>query len=258
MKILYSQKQEVATLRKICTDSLKWPILLVFTRFILALVLQLAVALIYHFAGNPNSIEAAGHWFTVYGTLIDIGCLILIINLLKRENRTLLDIVNIKAQTFMKTMLTSIGYIILFLPMSVVGMSVSSLLFFGTPVPQQTMGGLPMWGAIYSITLWPMLWAISEQITYQGYALPRITNIVGKKWIGIAIVSFGWAFQHAALPLSLDWRYIAMRVISFIPVAVVMTVLYIRSKRLLPFIIAHWVMDLIAAITSILLPLLRK
>ncbi len=241
-------------MRKTDPDSLKWPILMLSTRFILAVILQMSVSLFYHFAGDPNSIESAGHWFTVYGTLIDIVCLILIIILLKRENRTLQDIINVKAQSFMKTMLTSIGYIILFLPMSIVGMSLSSLLLFGTPVPQQTMGGLPLWGAVYSITLWPILWAISEQLTYQGYALPRITNIVGKKWIGIAIVSFGWAFQHAALPLSLDWRYITMRVISFIPVAVVMTVLYIRSKKLLPFIIAHWVMDLTAAITSVLLP----
>jgi hypothetical protein len=232
--------------------------LLVFTRSILALVLQLLVAAPYFLAGNPNPLESAGHWFTVYGTLIDIGCLILIINLIKRENLILLDLVNIKAQSVVKTLLTSIGYILLFLPMSVAGMSISSLLLFGTPIPQQIMGELPMWGAVYSVTFWPILWAISEQVTYQGYALPRITSGLGKNWIAITIVSFGWAFQHAALPLGLDWRYIIMRVISFIPVAVVMTALYVRSRRLLPFIIAHWVMDLTAAITSILLPLFQN
>jgi hypothetical protein len=245
----------VTTLHKIDASSLKWPILLVFTRFILASALQLLIAALYLSAGNPNPIEAAGHWFTVYGTLIDMGCLVLIMSLIKNENRTLVDLVNIRDQSVSKTALTSIGYIILFLPMSVAGMSLSSLLLFGTPVPQQTMGGLPMWGAVYSITIWPIIWALSEQITYQGYALPRIISIVGEKWIGIAIVTFGWAFQHAALPLSLDWRYTIMRVISFIPVAIVMTILYIRSRRLLPFIIAHWVMDLSAAIASVLLPL---
>lgn len=244
-------------LRKIRTNSLEWPLLLVFTRFILALVLQLLFAVPYFFAENPNPIKAAGQWFTVYGTLIDAGCLMLIALLIKRENLKLIDLINLKSQSFLKTVKTSIGYILLFLPMSVIGMSVSSYFLFGTPVPQQTMGGIPLWGAIYSVTIWPVLWAFAEQLTYQGYALPRIANRVGKNWVAIAIVSFGWAFQHAALPLCLDWRYIVMRVISFIPVAILMTLLYMRSRRLLPFIISHWVMDLTAALTSVLFPLLQ-
>jgi len=224
--------------------------LMIFLRFILAMALQLSIAWFYRGAGDPNPIEAAGHWFTVYGTLIDVACLLLIAVLLKREGRNLRDIVDVRARPLGRTVLTSLGYILLFLPMAVVGMSLSSLLFFGTPVPQQTMAGLPLWGTVYSVTLWPILWAISEQMTYQGYALPRITKIVGKKWIGIAIVSFAWAFQHAALPLSLDGRYIAMRVVSFIPVAVVMTALYTRSRNLLPFMVAHWIMDMTAAINA--------
>jgi membrane protease YdiL (CAAX protease family) len=234
----------------------KWPIILVFTRFILALLIQLTVAGFLFLDGTLNPIESAGHWFTVYGSLIDIVCLVLISNLIKKENLKLLDLINIKGQTFVKTAWTSLGYILLFLPMSVVGMSISSFLLFGDPIPQQTMGGIPLWGAIYSITLWPLLWAVSEQLTYQGYALPRIAEQWKVKWLAIAIVSFGWALQHAALPLSLDWRYIVVRILSFIPVAVAMTWLYMRSKRLLPFIVAHWVMDLTAAITSVLLPLI--
>lgn len=238
------------------TYTLKWPIILVFTRFALALLIQLTVAGFLFLNKNVNPIESAGHWFTVYGTLIDIVCLVLISYLIKKENLKLMDLINIKGQSIAKTAWTSLGYIFLFLPMSVIGMSLSSLLLFGDPVPQQTMGGIPLWGAIYSITFWPILWAIAEQITYQGYALPRIADHWKIQRLAIAVVSFGWALQHAALPLSLDWRYIAVRILSFIPVAVAMTWLYMRSKRLLPFIVAHWVMDLTAAITSVLLPLI--
>lgn len=146
----------------------------------------------------------------------------------------------------------------MFLPMSMAGMSLSSYLLFDTFIPQQVMGGIPLWGAVYSVTLWPILWAVAEQVTYQGYALPRIADGVKQKWMAVAIVSFGWAFQHAALPLSLDLRYILLRVLSFIPVAVVMTLLFLRTRKLLPFIIAHWVMDLSAAVTGALIPLLQQ
>jgi len=170
------------------TGSLKWPIVLVFARFFLAILLQFVVAVPYHFQGNPNPIEAAGHWFTVYGTLIDIGCLLLITKRIRRENLRLSDLVNVSQSSFFRTVKTSIGYVFLFLPLSIAGMSVSSFFLFGTAVPQQVMGGLPLWGAVYSVTVWPAVWAISEQITYQGYALPRVADHVRRKWIAVALV----------------------------------------------------------------------
>jgi membrane protease YdiL (CAAX protease family) len=145
---------------------------------------------------------------------------------------------------------------LLFMPLSVVGMSLTHLLVYGTPEPPQIMGGVPLWGAIYSVTLFPILWGISEQITYQGYSLTRLERYFGNKWIAIIIVSFGWMLQHAALPLVLDWQYILFRMVSFFPLTVAMPLIFLRTKRLLPFIIAHWAMDLTAAIMGTLLPIL--
>ncbi len=94
-------------MHKIDTISPKWPKLMVFTRFSLALVLQLLFAALYFLAGYPKPIEAADYWFTIQGTLIGTGCLVLIMSLIRRENLTLLDLVNIKDHPFAKIALKS-------------------------------------------------------------------------------------------------------------------------------------------------------
>lgn len=236
---------------------LGWPLVLVFSRFFAALILQILIAVFFFFFGSPEPLETAGRWFTVYGSLIDLTCLFLITRQLRKEQQTLRSLFQGQTDTAKKTVGVSLLYVVIFLPMSVLGMSVGSWLLYGTPVPQQTMGGLPLWAAIYSVTLWPFLWAFAEQVTYQGYALPRLLKEMKHPWMAIAIVTLGWAIQHVALPLHLDWRYMTLRFVSFVPVAVVMMLFYLRTRRLKPFIIAHWFMDLAAVISSVLLPLFQ-
>jgi len=235
----------------------KWPVVLVFTRFVLAIVLQLIVTGIYYLLHNDNPLQSAGHWFTVYGSLIDLACLTLIARQIRKENKTIFDLINFNKKNIGKDLLLSVAFILLFMPISVAGMSLSHLLIFKTPYPPQLMGGIPLWGALYSITLFPVLWGLSEQVTYQGYCVPRLKIAFGNKWLAIGLVSFGWMFQHTALPLMLDWKYMAFRMVSFFPLTVLMPLIFLRTKRLFPFIVAHWAMDLSAAVMGTLLPLLK-
>ncbi|KUO53016.1 MAG: hypothetical protein APF76_12620 [Desulfitibacter sp. BRH_c19] len=235
----------------------KWPVILIFTRFFLAIFFQLLVTGIYLLLNDSNPLQSAGQWFIVYGSLIDLGCLILISRQIRKEGKSLLDLVNIDKSHIVKGILIGLAFFLLFMPMSVVGMSLSYLLIFGTPYPPQLMGGIPLWGALYSVIVFPILWGFSEQITYQGYCLPRLINIFNNKWLAIALVSFGWMLQHTALPLMLDWKYMAFRMLSFLPLTILMPIIFLRTKRLLPFIIAHWAMDMVAAVMGALLPLLK-
>jgi membrane protease YdiL (CAAX protease family) len=235
----------------------KWPLILVFMRFFLAVVLQLLIAGIYLLLNNPTPLKSAGHWFTVYGSLIDIGCLALIVWQIQKEGKNILDLVNIDKLHILKGVLVGLFYFLLFMPVSVLGIILTHLLIYQTPYPPQLMGGIPLWGAIYSVTIFPVLWGLSEQITYQGYSLTRLEYYFGNKWLAIALVSFGWMLQHTALPLVLDWQYAIYRMISFFPLTIAMPLIFLRTKRLMPFIIAHWAMDAIAAIMGTLLPILE-
>jgi membrane protease YdiL (CAAX protease family) len=67
-----------------------------------------------------------------------------------------------------------------------------------------------------------------------------------------------WSAQHAVMPLTFDAKFMVFRLLSPIPYSVVGTLLYLRVRRLLPFITAHALMDGASVAIGALLPLLRS
>jgi membrane protease YdiL (CAAX protease family) len=37
-----------------------------------------------------------------------------------------------------------------------------------------------------------------------------------------------------------------------------MTLIYLRTRRLIPFVVAHWAVDMIGILTAVILPMLGK
>jgi membrane protease YdiL (CAAX protease family) len=80
--------------------------------------------------------------------------------------------------------------------------------------------------------------------------MPRLQALTGRTWIACAIVGFFWTAQHCAVPFVPDWRYTAFRFLAFLPGVLVMMAFYLRTRRLAPLIVAHWPMDITAAIMT--------
>jgi len=112
------------------------------------------------------------------------------------------------------------------------------------------MHALPVWATVYSVTLWWMIWSPTEEATYNAYVLPRMRALTGRRWIPWMFVGFWWALQHCALPFVPDWKYLAFRFLGFLPGVLVMMLFYLRTRRLTPLIVAHWPMDIAAAIMT--------
>ena len=60
------------------------------------------------------------------------------------------------------------------------------------------------------------------------------------------------------MPLSLDAKYIAFRLLSPLPFSIFQPWLYLRLRRLIPFAIAHALMDGAGAAISVLFPHLAQ
>ncbi|MGA8343146.1 MAG: CPBP family glutamic-type intramembrane protease [Candidatus Sulfotelmatobacter sp.] len=126
-----------------------------------------------------------------------------------------------------------------------------SWLIYGSTHPPTFAGmlsarALPLWGVAYSLSAWWLVWSPTEEMTYNGYALPRIEVLSGGRWKAVAIVGFWWALQHSFLPFILDWQYVAGRFFAFLPGVVAFMLIYLRLRRLPPLILAHWAMDISA------------
>lgn len=62
-------------------------------------------------------------------------------------------------------------------------------------------------------------------------------------WLAIAVVAFAWSLQHVFMPLTFDAKFMAFRLLSSVPHSLFVTLLYLRLRRLIPFAVAHALMD---------------
>ena len=109
---------------------------------------------------------------------------------------------------------------------------------------------MPLWATVYGVTVWWMIQAPTEELTYRGYVLPRLEALTGRTWVAFLIVGFWWTAQHCMFPFIPDWKYLMFRFLDFLPGVVVMMLFYLRTRRLAPFIVAHWPMDIAAAVMT--------
>ncbi len=135
--------------------------------------------------------------------------------------------------------------------------------------PQDLVRALGLWvGAILSVAcwalvcrlLWPNLLAISEQTEIVGapHVLVSLAfsvfNAVFEEllWLALGIAAFRRFGLATAATISVALRLLAhayqgpLALVTILPVGIVFTVYYIRSRRLWPIVIAHAFQDVLA------------
>jgi membrane protease YdiL (CAAX protease family) len=98
--------------------------------------------------------------------------------------------------------------------------------------------------------IWWPIWSFTEELTFQGYALPRLQSLTKHTWLSVLWVAFGWSLQHSFLPW-INLEHALYLFIMFIPLTVALQLIYLRLRRLMPLIIAHWLMDLFSVLFMI-------
>ena len=249
---------QAALTKRASAGQLTWtgPLLLVTGRSVLIIAAQTFVACLSWLRFHSWSWNGAAKWWTVYGTLVDAGCLALMALHTHKEGVRLRDLVGRVRLRWGWDFFAGIGCLLLIFPFFALGFPAANWLVYGSFQPLAFAGMLsgrvlPLWGVIYSLSAWWLVWSPTEELTYNGYALPRIEVLSGSRWKAIVIVGFWWALQHSFLPFILDWRYVAWRFLSFLPGVVAFMLVYLRLRRLPPLILAHWSMDLSAVLFTL-------
>ena len=232
------------------------PLLVVAGRSVLIIAAQGVTAGWLWLRFHSWSWDAAAKWWTVYGTLVDLGCLALMAAFLRKEGIRIRDLIGRMRLRWGHDLFVGAGIFVLAFPFFMLAAPVVTRLLYGAaPVPM--FAGLaagrvlPLWAVVYSFSIWLLIWSPTEEITYQGYALSRLEVLFGSRCKAVALVSFWWAIQHPFLPFILDWKYFVWRFLMFLPSMFVMTLLYLKIRRLPPFFLAHWSMDTIALFMTI-------
>lgn len=219
------------------------PLTLAFARTPLAFLGQGLGALVLSARGSATPYEDAAAWMTVWATFVDLGSLALLALFLRREGLGLFDLYRAgPGGSALGTLGRGLGYLVFLGAVGVGAASAASLALTGRPFAEPPVSHLPLWAGLYSTLVWPLLWGFTEEATYNGYAAPRLAALRGRGF-AVAVVSAGWALQHVALPFRPDPVFLALRLVPSLAVALAATTLYLRTRRLLPLALAHWLID---------------
>jgi uncharacterized protein len=223
------------------------PMLMLFARPALLLVGQGITFLLFMQLRVPNPTVAIRNWSSVFGTLVDFGCLGLLLWLTRREGIRLRDLIGFVKSKLKTDIPLGLGIFIIGGVAILGGGMLAQLITYGhlnVVFPEFTyIRTLPLWAILYSRILWWPLWAATEEMTYNGYALPRLIALTKSPWLSVVIVSFFFSIQHSFLMLA-DFQFGLYMFLTFVPLTIVMELLYLRIRRLPPLIVAHWLMDL--------------
>jgi uncharacterized protein len=223
------------------------------SRTIFSIFAQALFSWVTTFTLQPLSFLDTGRWWTVYGTLIDIGCLTLMVWFLKKEGNDLKSIIGFSRMNIKSDVIHAGLLLLVLLPLTVLWGSLVSFFIYGKVTSPILAGPLPLWGELYSVMIWPIGWALMEQIIYMGYCLPKLENIFRNKVTAVIIVMFFWALQHTVLPVTLDLEYSSYRFLTVMPM-VIIPIYYLKTRRLVPLILIHILFDSISSLSFYFLP----
>jgi membrane protease YdiL (CAAX protease family) len=145
-----------------------------------------------------------------------------------------------------------LGIFIIIFPFTIgLGSNAASLLVYGSFKPDLPPGSfiriLPLWAVLYSRLIWWVIWSATEEMTFNGYALPRLQLLTGKTWVAVLAVGFGWALQHSFLPF-INAKHAMWLFITFFPLTIALQFVYLKYRRLFPIILGHWAMDFFSVV----------
>jgi membrane protease YdiL (CAAX protease family) len=224
------------------------PMLMLFARPTSILLAQGITYLLFLVIDVPNASVAIRNWWPVYGTLADLGCLALLIWLTRREGIHLTDLIGLDFRKLKTEIPLGIGLFLLIFPVTIFGGGMlAQLISYGKinpEFPEYTFTHtLPLLALLYARILWWPIWSATEEMTYNGYALPRLLVQTKSRWISVITVAFFFSLQHSFLMLA-GFQFGFYMFLTFLPLSIAMLLAYLRLRRLPPLIIAHWLMDL--------------
>ncbi|HHV22969.1 MAG TPA: CPBP family intramembrane metalloprotease [Propionibacterium sp.] len=189
-------------------------------------------------------------WGNVTIVAVDIISVIVIAALLRRQGRSLRELIGAK--------LSDTGWGLVLWPIATIGFVAASfignLVAYQGPPPATTLSVVTpplLFLALWTTVIMSATVAIAEEVLYRGWAQTELTTRTNRG-LGLVIMAFFFALQHAALT-PLELRAQVARFITTFLAGLMFGALYLWRKRLWPLIIAHWLLDVVGLGLPILL-----
>jgi hypothetical protein len=223
------------------------PWIVLFGRTILFAAIQTLFAIVFQLAGSLTPWQASAAWWPFTVILTNLLMLAYFTRLYRSERNSYWNIFR-----FYRAGL-GIDLLIVFGSQLIAGPAgffpniwlASWLYGDSTTVMDSFIRPLPYVAVILGMVGFAITQGLTELPTYFAFCLPRLKAQGIPTWVAIALTSMMLSFQHMAIPLLFDARFLAWRGLMYLPFALILGILINFRPRLLPYYAAiHALMDL--------------
>ena len=139
----------------------------------------------------------------------------------------------------------AVGMSVLILCLGMGGMYLAGFLCYGKIpyAPQMMIAPIPIPLAVINLISLPISTAIAENSIYLGCGVNTIKN----RYLSVILPSFFFALQHSFIPTMPDTRYMIYRFLSFLPLTIILCIIYRKNRNPMPIMIGHAIIDLMTA-----------
>jgi len=199
---------------------------------------------------SNQSFEQASHWWSVIIVICNVITIILLSIIFKSEGVSYKKVICYEKGN--KNIKETLLIVLIMILLGVGGMYVFGLIIYGS-IPLTMIQPVPVWIAAINILLLPITVIFAEMPLYFGYSLNRIKQISNNKLLAIGYPIFFYALQHSFIPLLFDFKHILFRFLSFLPLMMVLGIIYYKKKNLAQLMIGHAVLDLATAVQILMM-----
>lgn len=194
-------------------------------------------------------------WWPISAIITNIIIFTMLWLLVKKEGKTYGDLIHYDKKELKQDLKRTIGVFIVGGGIGFIGFYIVSYLIYGSFIlPDNMVQPFPFWIAIIGIIFFPLTNALVETPTYIGYCLPRLEYGFKSTWKALILAAFFLALQHVTLPITInDGNFMIWHFVSMLPLAFVVGIIYLRTRRLIPIMIVHYVMDVMAILGGFML-----
>jgi len=207
----------------------------IITYFIISLITQ-------------TDINDLSKWWSAVAVFINIATISILFFICKQNRITYQELIGYKkGETKAKSVILMV---LLTLVIGMGGMYLAGFLCYGKFPYMAVMmiQPIPVALAVINLILLPITTTLAEDGLYLGAGVNQIKH----KWISIFLPAFFYALQHSFIPVIFDGRYIVYRLLSFLPLTILMCYLYRKTRNPVPFMFGHFVIN-IATVAQILM-----
>ncbi len=227
------------------------PWLILFVRIILFAAFQAMLALLLFLGGDGQAWETAANWWPLTVAAVDLVVLLWLIRIFAAEGMNFWHLFRIERATLKSDLLALLLIVVLTGPVSYLPNIWLGQALFGNAEAtlELIVRPLPVWAAYAAVVLFPIGQGLTELPTYFGYVMPRFRSQGMNRWTALSLPALMLAFQHIAIPLLFDWRFIAWRAFMFVPFAFLVGAALMWRPRLMPYLaIVHILLDMSFAV----------